>query len=151
MPSARTENYVNLLWSFWSEVVLFHDLVGRKLGLHPSDSKIMRLLAFNDRTPSQLAERVGLTGAAITALLDRLADGGWVRRKRDAEDRRRITVTGNPAKMRQLFRTYDAQYRVLADVMSRYTTAEVAAIMDFLERTRDALTAQNAKLREDVR
>ncbi|HEY5854531.1 MAG TPA: MarR family transcriptional regulator [Aldersonia sp.] len=45
------------------------------------------------QTPGRLAERIGITrGGAVTAMIDRLERAGFVRRRRDTGDRRRVLV-----------------------------------------------------------
>lgn len=44
---------------------------------------------------SQLAEETGLSTGAITGVIDRLEKGGYVRRKRDQNDRRLVFI--NPS------------------------------------------------------
>ncbi|MEU1974593.1 MarR family transcriptional regulator [Nocardia sp. NPDC019309] len=44
-------------------------------------------------TPGQLADRLGVgRGGAVTTVVDRLEQAGYVRRRRDVEDRRRVRV-----------------------------------------------------------
>ena len=43
-------------------------------------------------TASQLAEETGLSTGAITGIIDRLGKGGYVRRKRDQNDRRLVFI-----------------------------------------------------------
>ena len=43
-------------------------------------------------SPSDLAERVGVTRATMTGLLDTLAKDGWIERVQHNEDRRRVVV-----------------------------------------------------------
>src|ERR1700733_14433285 len=43
-------------------------------------------------TAGELARATGLTTASITGVLDRLEEAGFVRRERDAKDRRRVVV-----------------------------------------------------------
>jgi DNA-binding MarR family transcriptional regulator len=47
-------------------------------------------------TAGRLAERVGLSPGAMTALLDRLEEKGLAHRTRDTEDRRRVLVEVPP-------------------------------------------------------
>lgn len=51
----------------------------------------------NEATPAQLADALGLTRAAVTSRLDRLADGELITREVDPLDRRRILVRPTPA------------------------------------------------------
>lgn len=43
-------------------------------------------------SPSELRQRMGLSGAAITYLVDRLIESGHVRREAHASDRRKVTL-----------------------------------------------------------
>jgi DNA-binding MarR family transcriptional regulator len=43
--------------------------------------------------PSELAERVALSQATVTGILDRLSSRGFIRRRRDPSDGRRVILT----------------------------------------------------------
>ncbi|MGO9583946.1 MAG: MarR family winged helix-turn-helix transcriptional regulator [Acidimicrobiales bacterium] len=53
---------------------------------------IEHLEADGPLTQRQLGDRLSLTSGAITMLVDRLEEGGWVRRRRHPSDRRYILV-----------------------------------------------------------
>src|SRR5579872_4079949 len=73
--------------------LLFHQAVAEHLGLNVTDLKCLDLARSEARlTPSRLAEVTGLTTAAVTTILDRLEQAGFVRRERDPSDRRKILV-----------------------------------------------------------
>ncbi|WP_295839223.1 MarR family transcriptional regulator [uncultured Microbacterium sp.] len=67
------------------------------LGIGPNDAKVLRFLlqrAAEDEpvTPRMLAAMLGISSAATTALIDRLAEAGWVEREPYPGDRRSIVV-----------------------------------------------------------
>lgn len=67
-----------------TRTVIFHHLIGERLGLNPTDHKCLDVMIRN-RTPmtaSQIAEETGLSTGAITGVVDRLEKAGYVRRKR---------------------------------------------------------------------
>src|SRR6187397_2830983 len=70
----------------------------KPLGL--SQAKWLALLYLDrggdDMTQTQLASRLGIEGATLTALLDRLVRDDYVRRQEDARDRRSKTVHLTP-------------------------------------------------------
>lgn len=78
------------------------------LGVGPNDAKVLRhLLDLEERgapaTPRSLAALLGISSAATTALIDRLANAGWVERSPHPQDRRSIIVRatvpqGSPAR-----------------------------------------------------
>jgi DNA-binding MarR family transcriptional regulator len=144
--SSRIDRYIPLVREFAARVVLFHEKVADRLGLHVTDVKVLRLLGADESTPGRLAEDTGLTGAAVTAVVDRLEAAGYVTRTRDVEDRRRVTVRAVPARVRQLDRLYDGQQAEMAKVLARYSATEIATIEDFLARTAEVLAAQTAAL-----
>jgi DNA-binding MarR family transcriptional regulator len=50
--------------------------------------RIVRILYGGSRTVTSLGEELALTPSAVTQLVNRLEDGGWVTRAEDNEDRR---------------------------------------------------------------
>ncbi|WP_174183592.1 MarR family transcriptional regulator [Nocardia barduliensis] len=77
-----------------TQTVVFHSAVAARLGITVTDLSALNLLSMlGPLTPGQLADRLGITrGGAITTVVDRLERAGYVRRSRDAEDRRRVRV-----------------------------------------------------------
>ena len=74
------------------------DLYSRQLaaryGLTGPQLVCMRALeALGPSTPSTLARHVDLSQATMTGILDRLEQNGLVRRERNQDDRRRVTVS----------------------------------------------------------
>src|SRR5579863_6105059 len=104
--STRMSRYLPLVQDFSARAVLLHEAVGASLGLNATDVKVLRLLGDDTMTAGDLAERVGVTAAAVTALLDRLHEAGYLSRERDPADRRRVTVKAVTAKVRKLDRQY---------------------------------------------
>ena len=67
------------------------------LGIGPNDAKVLRFLLERGAdeepvTPRALAGMLGISSAATTALIDRLAEAGWVAREPYPGDRRSIVV-----------------------------------------------------------
>lgn len=66
------------------------------LGLHVTEWECVGLLIDSMPEPltaGQIAELTGLTTGAVTGVLDRLESKGWISRRRDPDDRRRVIVT----------------------------------------------------------
>jgi len=146
--SPRMEIYVPLVQEFAARVILFHEAVAQRLGLHATDVKAIRLLGKNAMTASELAENAGLTGAAITALVDRLEAAGYVVRERDANDRRKVTIRAVPAKVRVLDQLYASQGMAMSRLLSKYGATEFAAITDYFVNATKILSEQTGKLRK---
>jgi DNA-binding MarR family transcriptional regulator len=81
--------------------VLLQDAIARSAGLNGADIQVVGvLMTEGPATPGQLAARTGLSsGGAITALIDRLERAGYVTRRRDEADRRRVLVEAIPEKV----------------------------------------------------
>src|ERR1700684_1456860 len=64
-----------------------------RIGINATDLNCLNILSFSGQlTAGELARGTGLTTASITGVVDRLEDAGFVRRERDATDRRRVVV-----------------------------------------------------------
>jgi DNA-binding MarR family transcriptional regulator len=64
-----------------------------RIGINATDLNCLNILSFSGQlTAGELARATGLTTASITGVIDRLEDAGYVRRERDARDRRRVVV-----------------------------------------------------------
>ncbi|HEU5379898.1 MAG TPA: MarR family transcriptional regulator [Ktedonobacteraceae bacterium] len=127
-------------------VVLFHQAVAERVGLSATDLKCLDLLdRMGPLTAGQLAELVGLTGGAITAMIDRLEAGGFVQRERDSTDRRRVFIKA--AQDHALARFYEPlQQAMREELAERYSPEVLAMIEDFLRRTIHILRQQTQKL-----
>ena len=100
-PSAAVSEVRGLYAAFDA----FEHAVARALGLARSDLRCVALLETS-ATPTSLADRLGLTTSAMTAMLDRLERSGWITRRRREDDRRSLTVTLVPAKFRKVGMLY---------------------------------------------
>lgn len=59
-------------------------------GLTPTKQMILQMLQAEGRmTASQLSQRVSLSAATLSGMLDRMAEQGWLTRERDESDKRR--------------------------------------------------------------
>ena len=140
--SARMRAYVPVIRRFVGRVLLFHSAVGAQLGLNATDVNCLRLLADEAMSAGELSERIGLTGAATTALIDRLEATGFARRERSKEDRRRVTIHADEEKLHEVDALYGSQGDRMTKLMAKYSAEEFAVILDFLEQTSAALGAE---------
>ncbi len=130
--SQRMETYVPLIQRFVSRAFLFHATVAEQLGLHASDLKALQLLGAEPLSPGEIGEKIGLTGASVTALIDRLEHAGYVARERGSQDRRRVTIRAVPEKLREIARLYAPHYRRMSKLLAKYSEGEFRAITDYL-------------------
>jgi len=67
--------------------------LAKHCALNPSQLILMQIIAnTNDATPSFIAKEASLSHATVTALIDKLEQRNFVRRRRDAVDKRRVHV-----------------------------------------------------------
>jgi DNA-binding MarR family transcriptional regulator len=105
----------------------------RRLGVNATDMQALRLLVLHGPSgPTELARRLDLRTASVTALLDRLEVGGYIERTRDHPDRRRVTVRAMPHAADLLFDTWAPIARAMDDVGHRLTRTEQQAVCAFL-------------------
>lgn len=149
--SPRMLRYVPLIREFAARDELFHDAVARKLGLHPTDEKVLRLLGANAMTAGDLVAYTGLTGAAVTALVDRLETLGYATRERDSDDRRRVTIRAVTAKLRDINRLYAGLHAAMQTLLADYDDAEFAVVTDYLMRSTQVLAEETVKLSGEPR
>ena len=140
--SARMRAYVPNIRRFVGRVMLFHSAVAARLGLNATDVNCLRLLEDEAMSAGELSNRIGLTGAATTALIDRLEKAGFARRERSKEDRRRLTIHADARKLQEVDALYGSQGDRMSRLLAKYSAEEFAVIMDFLEQTSTALNAE---------
>jgi DNA-binding MarR family transcriptional regulator len=147
MSTPRIKRYVPVIQEFAARIVLLHDAVARLLGLNATDVKALRLLGTGAMTASRLAEFTGLTGAAVTALVDRLEAAGFVTRARALDDRRRVIVRAVPRKLRELDRLYAGLQARMSKALAALSTAEFEAVLRYLRGTAEILAQETVRLR----
>lgn len=131
--------------------VFFHEAVADRLGLSAADSRALSYLLDMGPVPAgRLAELTGLTSGAVTGMIDRLERAGFVRRDRDPEDRRRVMVAPvvNASRAPAAERLFAPLGEAFALLAQRYTTAQLAILVDFVTRASDMLRAQTSQVVE---
>lgn len=89
-------------------------------------------------TPGELASETGLSPATVTGILDRLEEGGWIRRTRDVADRRKVIIDVEMKRTPELGRLYGGMLGRLHDILDQYSDEQLAVLVDFLRQVRDA-------------
>lgn len=113
---------------------MLHAAIGRRLGLSPTDHKHLDLISREGPlSAGRLAQLTGLTTGAVTALVDRLEDAGFVRRRRDPADRRGVLVEADESRLADVGILMAGLGRRIAPTLSGYTAAELAVIEHLVE------------------
>jgi DNA-binding MarR family transcriptional regulator len=85
-------------------------------------------------TAGDLAERAHVTTGAVTGILNRLERAGYVTRRPDPKDRRRVRVAAQPDAVAQVKAVYEPHHARLAELFSDYSPAEIAVLNDWFTR-----------------
>ncbi len=117
--------------------ILFRNAVRNKVGLNITDSECLSFLGIKGvLTPKDISHYTGLTTGSTTAMLDRLENAEFIRRKPNPDDRRgalieihekwvetsRPLVAGLQKEQAELIASYsDTELEIIADFLTRFT------------------------------
>jgi DNA-binding MarR family transcriptional regulator len=139
----RSLRRVNLQGSFLGQSVAI------RFGLSESDIETLeQLIDLGATTAGRLSEITGLTSGAVTRVIDRLEQAGYVRRVPDPADRRRVIVEVVPEKVEAIQSTLDRVTSAGAREIGRYSDAQLALIGDFLSKMEQITRAEATTLRQ---
>jgi DNA-binding MarR family transcriptional regulator len=133
-----------------TETILFHQALADMLGFHITDHRCMHFLHSYGAMPAgRLAELTGLTTAAVTGIIDRLEQAGYVRRTNDPKDRRRTIV--EPVRNKKLDRKLEMIFTPFHEKMyklfSSYSDSELTFLLDAMSKSIELTREESKKLR----
>ncbi|MFF8568425.1 MarR family winged helix-turn-helix transcriptional regulator [Streptomyces albidoflavus] len=136
--------------SLW--VVLFHEQLAARLHVNATEHKVLGIISRTPGThPARLVAETGLSNAAITKIVDRLAELGYVERARDSTDGRRTTLTATTAHRQALADAMAPMLDGMDQVVAGFDAAELDTVARWLTGTvsvmRDAALALAAENR----
>jgi DNA-binding MarR family transcriptional regulator len=148
MDRTAVETVVRALRRVNFQGSIFGQTVAIRLGLSESDIDALELLIDTGAsTAGRLAELMGLTTGAVTRVIDRLEQAGYVRRESDPTDRRRVVVDVVPERVAAIESLLASLERAAAQEVERYSPDQLALINDFLARMADLTRTESARLR----
>ena len=120
----------------WQEATqAFDDAVGERLGLSSAERQCLGLLHDGAKPAGAIAKAIGLTPAAVTALIDRMEKRGLLERQRSSEDRRQVHVRLTDRAMKETMKLYGPIAEDGHSLLSAMTTAELETVHAFLDKT----------------
>ncbi|WP_225992856.1 MarR family winged helix-turn-helix transcriptional regulator [Actinomadura rudentiformis] len=127
--------------------VLLHHATASKAGMNVTDAQCINALTLDGpQTPGQLAQLMGITtGGAITAVIDRLEKAGYVKRTRDADDRRRVIIELVPESAGRFARYFEPIGRAFGEKLDGFTDEQLRFLLDYV---RDNNTMMPAVIEE---
>ncbi|MEU4623123.1 MarR family transcriptional regulator [Actinoplanes sp. NPDC023801] len=127
---------------------VFRYAIAERLGLTVSDLECLDYLAEVDfATAGQVAERTNLTTGAVTSMLRRLQQAGYVTAERDPGDRRRMIVTLRPERIPELERPYERFAEGAARLIEGYSVDELMLLVRHYDRMQAIYLAELDRLR----
>ncbi|WP_409183741.1 MarR family winged helix-turn-helix transcriptional regulator [Amycolatopsis sp. VS8301801F10] len=140
-PSAVYRRYL-------SAVLLHAQASARAVGLGATDLYALNILELHGAmTPSELGRLAGLTTGPTTRLVDRLEEGGYVRRAPDPGDRRKVVV--QPLHQPEgLDKALAPARDSIGEILRGYRPEEVAVLFDYFARAADAYQHATDQLTE---
>ena len=125
----------------------FDDVVGRTLGLNPTDLRCLDWLTERGMSAGELGEATGLSSAATTTMLDRLERKGYVRRERDTIDRRKVLVEMTPDGRQLIGALYGPLAREGNRLLTRFSDDELEMLRAFLIEATEVVDRHRARVR----
>ncbi len=121
----------------------FERHLGRQLTVNPTDLEAMdHLIREGALSPTELANRLHITTAAVTTVVDRLVAVGHVSREANPRDRRGVLVVPAPESVRRAMSTLMPMILGMDDVLSDFNDAEKDTITSYLSRVVAVYRAQ---------
>jgi DNA-binding MarR family transcriptional regulator len=102
-------------------------------------------------SPAELSRRIGMTSGATTALLNRLEAAGHIRRSREHDDRRRVTLRPEPDAREQVRGFLAVAGTEIAAVLQDTSAEDLRRVAAFIARITEAGAAANRRLRRGTR
>lgn len=130
----------------------FDEALAVRLGLNTTDLRCLEeLVEEPGLTAGRLAELSGLTSGAITGVLDRLERSGFITRRPDPADRRRVAVELVPKRVAELAAYLDPLDAALGQALSGYDKGQRGAITGFLGKAGDVVAVETARIQAATR
>jgi DNA-binding MarR family transcriptional regulator len=120
--------------------VIHTNAIADKIGLSATEFEAVDIITNNQPVSAgQLATFCGLTTGAVTGLVDRLERAGFVRRKSDPGDRRRVLlehvqVPQIESKVRQLYQPIAVAYETL---LNKYSAEQLEFLLEYTNTLND--------------
>ena len=133
-----------------TQTIMFHQRVADVLGLHITDHKCLDIIyRFGAMPAGKIGEMTGLTTGAVTGIIDRLEEAGYVRRTSDPKDRRRTIVepTGNKKLERKIEGIFIPLHERMQKLLSSYSDSELGFLLDAMTEILKQTREESEKLR----
>lgn len=140
-----------LLQKFTTEADRYAETTRRKHGLARNDVHALNAVMEAERagattTPGEMRERLVLSSAAMTAVLDRLEASGHLERRHSREDRRQVEVSSTPSARETGREMFDPMIQHMLPVLADYTPEQLELLAGIINRLTQAIADARAEL-----
>jgi len=151
-PSEKAEDHLREFAGdyrrYLASLVLFHLAAADTAGLGATDYQASSILELDGPMPAgALASRLGLSTSATTRLIDRMEYSGYVRRIRDAADRRRVLVEHTEARPAHLDEILETVTGPVAAVLQALTPEQLVGVTIYVQGAQRAYAEAMSQLR----
>lgn len=145
--SALLEGLTHRLQRYGMRSVLFQQNMAHKIGVSHTDLKSAEILnETGPITAGELSKTIGLSTGSVTALINRLEKSGYVKRKRDQLDGRKVMIMPIPERQEQIKSHYQSLSMATKELCSAYNEQELILINQFVEEITKIMDKENDKL-----
>jgi DNA-binding MarR family transcriptional regulator len=125
-----------------TEIDRLDQVAAERYGLNRTDMRGLEIVSRQGPVaPTELAGLLGFTTGGVTTVIDRLERAGYVRRRPDRSDRRRLLVEATPLTAARDIEVFADLVRATEESLAAYSARDLAVIHRFLETTREIVTA----------
>jgi DNA-binding MarR family transcriptional regulator len=131
-----------------AQTMVTSQIVAGHFGLHTTDLRVLDIIFMRGQVlAGELATATGLSSGSVTALVDRLVNAGYVERRDDATDRRKVWVRSRNRAIEPIKEMFMPSQQRMYELWHTFTASELDTIASFLERT----TTLAAECAEEIR
>lgn len=115
--------------------MMFRSAIADKIGLTVTDAECLDfLMDAGSAAAGELARQANLTTGAITGMIRRLENAGYVKSERDPTDRRRVIITPVPERLTEGKNLYASYGKDIEEALADYTTDQLTFLAQHYDR-----------------
>jgi len=147
-PPSTPQDLAAVYRRYLASVVLFHLAAADAVGLGATDYQASSILDIDGpMTTGDLAHRLGLSTSATTRLVDRMEAAGYLRRRLDPADRRRVMIEHTPQRPPRLAEILETVTAPIGAAMQALNPEQLEGVGLYLKAAEDAYSAGSRLLK----
>jgi DNA-binding MarR family transcriptional regulator len=150
ISSSPAAEVIASLRALSTEMDRLDEVAAKLYGLNRTDMRALDIIGRGGPSaPTDLARSLGLTTGGVTTVIDRLERAGYVRRRPDRADRRRLIVEVTEATKKRDQAVFGGLIQATVDFARTYGDNDLSVVRGFLDGARD-ITAAHCRALEDA-